>query len=280
MERSFRLAGLWNWLPAFRIVAETESLRTAAVALHVSPSALSRSVKQLEDALGQPLFVREQARLRLNHAGAAFLVAVRDAMRRLDDAVTQIGSGALERIRIAGRAAWLERIAFPAFATLERHGTAPCVDVLEVPATEIASALLRGELDLAICETVDRDANLAIAHLGAVERVICQRRTRATLPYALCTDEDDPWPSSVERRVALRTPHLASVIQACVEGRVRAMLPRVIARELALQVLPALAIADAQLYLVRRRPLGDNPLDAVAAAICERATAVLRPRAG
>ncbi len=58
MERLRRVASFWNWLPAFRAVAETEHLPTAAEALFVSPSALSRAIRLLEKDVGQPLFRR------------------------------------------------------------------------------------------------------------------------------------------------------------------------------------------------------------------------------
>ena len=41
---------IWNWLPAFRAVAETEHLPTASDLLHVTPSALSRTIRLLEQA--------------------------------------------------------------------------------------------------------------------------------------------------------------------------------------------------------------------------------------
>ncbi|MBP8302176.1 MAG: LysR family transcriptional regulator, partial [Planctomycetes bacterium] len=58
MDRLLRLDALWNWLPAFRAVGETQHLPSAATALHVSPSALSRSVRLLEQRLGCTLFER------------------------------------------------------------------------------------------------------------------------------------------------------------------------------------------------------------------------------
>ena len=85
MARVQRLARLWSWLPAFRVVAETEHLPSAASALGTSPPGLSRMVKLLEHDLGEPLFARTAGRLRLNAAGELFLDHVRDAMRLLDD---------------------------------------------------------------------------------------------------------------------------------------------------------------------------------------------------
>jgi DNA-binding transcriptional LysR family regulator len=59
MDRFRRVAQLWNWLPAFRGVAEHENPQRAASVLGVSASALSRTVKLLEDALGAEVFVRQ-----------------------------------------------------------------------------------------------------------------------------------------------------------------------------------------------------------------------------
>ncbi|HJL20475.1 MAG TPA: LysR family transcriptional regulator, partial [Sandaracinaceae bacterium LLY-WYZ-13_1] len=84
MEHLRRLYRVWNWLPAFRAVAETEHLPTASEMLHVSPSALSRSIKQLEGELGQPLFRRIGRRLELSPAGEELLRALQESMSRLD----------------------------------------------------------------------------------------------------------------------------------------------------------------------------------------------------
>lgn len=87
-----RLLPVWHLLPAFRAVAETEHLPTAGRLLELSPSALSRSIKQLEESLQTPLFDRVGRQLRLNEHGRAFLGVLREAMRRIDDGVAQIDS--------------------------------------------------------------------------------------------------------------------------------------------------------------------------------------------
>ena len=90
MERLRRVNRLWNWLPAFRAVAETEHLPSASALLGVSPSALSRTIKLVEEDVGRPLFDREGRQLRLNANGHAFLRSVRDAMRRVHDGLGEI----------------------------------------------------------------------------------------------------------------------------------------------------------------------------------------------
>ena len=56
-------------LHAFWAVAREGHLTRAAERLHVSPSALSTQIRQLEDQFGQPLFERRQRQLRLTEAG-------------------------------------------------------------------------------------------------------------------------------------------------------------------------------------------------------------------
>jgi DNA-binding transcriptional LysR family regulator len=114
-----RIARLWNWLPAFRAVAEYESVQAAGAALALSPSALSRAVRLVEDELGEPLFVRAPDGLQLTARGRALLSATRDAMRGIDEALgppreaLDLRIGAVDTLL----AAVLARAASPVFAT-------------------------------------------------------------------------------------------------------------------------------------------------------------------
>ncbi|MCI1191304.1 LysR substrate-binding domain-containing protein [Calidifontimicrobium sp. SYSU G02091] len=59
----------FHHLRYFWVIAHRRSLTRAAEELHVSPSALSIQLRQLEERLGQPLFERRQRRLVLTEAG-------------------------------------------------------------------------------------------------------------------------------------------------------------------------------------------------------------------
>lgn len=59
----------YHHLYYFWSVAKEGNLTRVAATLHVSQSALSTQIKQLEDSLGQALFVREARRLQLTEAG-------------------------------------------------------------------------------------------------------------------------------------------------------------------------------------------------------------------
>lgn len=68
----------------FLAVAEEGNLRRAAARLHVSPSAASRSIKDLEDRLGTSLFIRGTRGLQLTPAGVEFTRRSRSALASLE----------------------------------------------------------------------------------------------------------------------------------------------------------------------------------------------------
>ncbi len=78
-------------LLAFEVVARHRSFREAARELHLSASAISRQMRQLEEFLGKPLFVRGRLGVELSSFGRSLLPSVRHAVEEL--------AGSAERIR-------------------------------------------------------------------------------------------------------------------------------------------------------------------------------------
>ncbi len=70
----------------FLAVGETLSFRKAAQTLHIAQPALSRSIRQLEQQLGFPLFERSTRHVALTPAGEVLYRDSSDAMRRLSQA--------------------------------------------------------------------------------------------------------------------------------------------------------------------------------------------------
>lgn len=88
-------------LPAFEAAARLGSFQAAAEALHLTPSAISHRIRQLEEHLGQPLFERRHRAIVLNAAGRRYLAVVRDALLRLDEASAVLRAPNRERLRIS-----------------------------------------------------------------------------------------------------------------------------------------------------------------------------------
>lgn len=68
----------------FIAVAEELSFRGAAERIHIDPTPLSRTIRDLEDRLGVTLFVRTPRRLQLTPAGAKLLKQARSIFIRLE----------------------------------------------------------------------------------------------------------------------------------------------------------------------------------------------------
>lgn len=88
-------------LPAFEAAARLGSFQAAADALHLTPSAISHRIRQLESHLGQALFERRHRAIVLTAAGRRYLAVVRDALLRLDEASAVLRAPAQERLRIS-----------------------------------------------------------------------------------------------------------------------------------------------------------------------------------
>jgi DNA-binding transcriptional LysR family regulator len=136
-----------RYLPAFRAVCETGSLRAAALTLHRTEQALSYQIRRLEERLGTPLFDRRAGRLAPNARGLRLLEFCRDMHRdwsRVRDALDETAGDA--PLRIAAVSGFGRYVLLPLF----RDG--PLADVplrMHYPtAPDVARAVLDGTADL------------------------------------------------------------------------------------------------------------------------------------
>ncbi len=174
MDRLRRVANVWNWLPAFRVVAEYESIQKAAVTLNVSASALSRTVRLLEDELGKTLFVRTPGGLELTSFGSDLLKGTRDAMRRVEDVIAaEDAPGGEERMFAAAASGpVLARVLDRALCSVIRDFAGVRYRSTSVDEETAATELLRGNLDLALVEGgagIDLPEGLASEPIGDLE---------------------------------------------------------------------------------------------------------------
>ena len=102
----------YHHLHAFWAVAKDGNLTRTAAQLHVAQSALSSQIRQLEDTLGQALFVRSGRRLVLNEAGRLALSYA--------DSIFSAGSELVSLLR-DGRRENRQVLRIGAVATLSRN---------------------------------------------------------------------------------------------------------------------------------------------------------------
>jgi LysR family glycine cleavage system transcriptional activator len=145
--RTQRLPSL-NGLKVFWTAARHGSFAKAADELHVTPSAVSLQVRQLEDELGLKLFERTARGLALTSAGQRVLPDVASAFERLQQSFAAL--------RDADRASMLTVTAAPSFASkwllprLNRFLTAHSEIEVSLKATVELADFERSEADIGI----------------------------------------------------------------------------------------------------------------------------------
>ena len=292
MQRLLRLSEFWNWIPAFRAVAECAHLPTAARALHVSPSALSRSIGLLERSLGQPLFKRVGRRIELNPAGLRFLAAVRDGMRLMDDGLSAVtAAGRLGPLNLS-TVGLLSHAVLPALRELQAERPDLVLHLYNHPAYVVNDLLLRGSLDAAFLPGPQLHDLLHVERIGsATNGVYCGRghplfrARRITLdgvlthPFAAPIPGErglltDGWPVDVPRRVKVYLSQLHVALEMCASGHLLAVLPDRLAamspRRSALRRLPVDLVPPTAFYAVRRPSLSPGGLAELAVATVKR----------
>ncbi len=259
-------------LVQFLAVAQHQNLAQAALELHLTPSAVSKSLKRLEDELRTQLFDREGRSLKLNA----------DGKRLVERAMPLVASAEQVRAEFAGERQSIKcRIAGPALLHLAWGHQVADVLTQRYPQSSLIfeqsgdeatiAAVLSGECDVGfvtLSEGGSLDARLAALPLGITEFRVAigalhplakkpggSARTAATpiaqvlkhdfvvpvqAPFASLHNQaaTDGWRDDVfARKIRYRTDNLVMVQHLLVQGRALAYLPDFAIAALGLQVL-------------------------------------------
>ena len=274
MDRARGVTRIWNWLPAFRAVAETQHLPTASLEAHISASALSRSVKLLEEQLGQRLFERDGRQMVLSPDGKILLSAVRDAMRRVDGAMEAIaGTTMVGPLRISAPGPYATIFVLPALQRLTEKYAELRPHICRVVPPALYPQLLNGALDLALVEEPEPHKDLEVHSLGQLEFGIYAGADHALAKRDHVTMQDvlqypfvgppvgltDHFPPRHKRTIVMEVSQLHVGMQACATGGLLAFLPEAIADAYrghgTLCRLPVVVSRSRTMYAIHRRVL-------------------------
>ena len=132
-------------------VARAEAITTAAHALGLTQSAVSRTVAEVEDALDQRLFERLPRGIRLTEAGACFVGRAKRIVAEVEDMVAEVSA---TRNRVTGRlrvgVAASGNHAVDALVAFARDYPEVAIETLHASDQVLCPRLLHGELDLII----------------------------------------------------------------------------------------------------------------------------------
>mgnify|MGYP001166761211 CR=1 FL=1 len=142
-----------NDLLAFRAVAELNSFRRAAEAVHISQPAFSRRIDKLEEALGVRLLDRTTRRVSLTAVGRDFARKVQQILDDLDSTLLGIRGVAATRMGEVTIACVPSTVYYYLSRVIQRYREAypkVRVRVLDASANDVLDTVSRGEADFGI----------------------------------------------------------------------------------------------------------------------------------
>jgi LysR family glycine cleavage system transcriptional activator len=164
---------------AFEAAARHLSMTRAAEELAVTPGAVSRQVRELEERLDTPLFVRRSTGLELTSAGERLAVSASDALDRLAEATRGARLRQHRHLSLGVYSLFASRLILPIWDDLKRAHP-------DIPVTLHTSSnpldLLPGQFDavIAVSDTTERS--------GLIERPLLPIATVPVCSPALLVD--------------------------------------------------------------------------------------------
>jgi DNA-binding transcriptional LysR family regulator len=280
MERARQVRAIWDYLPAFRAVAEAQHLPTAARALHVSASALSRAIRLAEAQVGTALFERGGRAMRLNAAGHALLGAVRDAMRLIDEGVGALaGAGLVGNVIVAASGDVASWLVAPALARLRAAEPDMTGELVPLPA-DLVSALRCGDVDVVVSAGEISSDDVEVEALTAVRWSVFGAAGGRGEAYQLVAVAGAAFPARHPVHIAARVPDVVSAAAACHQGLV-AWLPAPLATRHGLVRVRGAPVEVQTVHATWRRPVATHArTEAALTALREVARAPGRSRRG
>ena len=236
-----------NRLRYFLIVKETGSIRKAAELLHLSPAALSKSVKQLEEECGFPLLIPSGRGIIISYEGKELARMAKPLVEGIDQLASLMREG---KTAEQGKTT----IRLGSFEVFTTHFLSPLLSALPEPSEILLRELIPGAMEKAL---VDREIDYGITYIpiptNSVEHVevakiemgiFCSKEKHAVfsklpieaLPFAIPIQPIsgapnkvqglDGWPEDkVSRNAKYRVTLMESALELVRKGSAIAYLP-------------------------------------------------------
>jgi DNA-binding transcriptional LysR family regulator len=284
-------------LQHFIAVAEELNFTRAADRVHIVQSALSSSIRGLEDELRARLFVRSTRQVRLTPAGRAFLEKAREALRVIDvgrETVADIAGlrrGCLSIGTVHSLPAFLD---LPSLIS-RYHAIAPGIEVRlrQGDAAGLMERLRSGRLDLAFLPLLEAPDDIVTGIIACEDLVVatppnhplagrCGVELRELVPYSF-VDFEIGWgtrplidrafgQADLQRQTDFDVTDLETIVDLVGQGLGIALLPETIA-ELRRPKISVCELAEPaicwELLVAYLRSEGDAPLNGAAQAFLD-----------
>lgn len=182
----------WDDLCLFLAVAEHGSLSAAARSLRIGQPTMSRRIGELEEVLGEPLFVRQSQGIALTATGQRLLPSA----QRMADWATEAELSVAKkdrvpagRVRVASSPGFAYELLVPLAVEMRRANPKISIDILS--GVEMLN-LGRGEADLALRNKAPSDPDqLCIDSIPNPIRIYTSKSYRQTLPDGFTVNDLD-----------------------------------------------------------------------------------------
>lgn len=169
-------------LEAFAAVARLGNISTAATALHVTQSALSQRVLNLEATLATALFIREPKGLRLTPAGEKLVRYCRQKEMLDQELKTEFSekSGALSgAIRLGGFSSVMRSWGLPALRRLVEDHPEVRLELFTRETRDLLPMLQRNEVDFILTLKQTEREEIESLRIGEEENVLVRPKRRS-----------------------------------------------------------------------------------------------------
>lgn len=129
------------------------SLTAAAERAHLALPAASRRVKELEQAVGEPLFGRQGRRLQVTGAGRVFhrhAVSVLQAMEQMGGELMNLQLGVATQVRLSASTAAISQFLPPLLSRYARQASRVRIDLEEQVSDGVVKSLRDGRADVGV----------------------------------------------------------------------------------------------------------------------------------
>jgi DNA-binding transcriptional LysR family regulator len=140
-------------LRVLRALADHGTVRAAAEALYLTPSAVSQQLNALETEVGQSLLVRRGRRVQLTVPGkvlAEHAKSVLAELERAESSLAACAAGTVGKVELAAFSSSITQVVAPSIASLRERAPDITVLVRDAEAHDSVQLLLTGEIDVAV----------------------------------------------------------------------------------------------------------------------------------
>lgn len=189
-------------LKHFHAVVRFKSLNLAAEKISISPSAVSRSIKIIEQDLGYLLFLRQGRRIILNQSGQRFYERSFSLIESYEDLYDNSLSGEFSGTYKVGASHWLASRYLPQkLEQIMGEKNDVKFEIFSQDSNVSILKVLSGELDFALCFSPKKHPELESVELGDGQLKLCSSKGHplVAMPAKKCLKEISQWPGIVHK---------------------------------------------------------------------------------